>query len=66
MSPRDADGEGDVETADERERSAVELTDSELREEATYHLQEALSATESAEKRFHIRQALQLLGIEER
>jgi hypothetical protein len=35
------------------------------REQVVYHLRAALAATETAEKQFHVRQALQLLTIEE-
>lgn len=46
--------------------TATERTDSEIREQATIHLQDALSATEADEKQFHIRRALQLLNVDER
>lgn len=36
------------------------------RNQLRYHLQAALDATETAEKHFHIREAMQLLTIEER
>jgi hypothetical protein len=35
------------------------------REQIVYHLRTALEATETAEKQFHVREALQLLTIEE-
>ena len=36
------------------------------RERVRHHLREALDATDCAEKQFHIREALQLLSIENR
>lgn len=64
MSPRDADEANGAETADEGEVTAVELNETAIREQATHHLRKALSATETAKKRYHIREALQLLTLE--
>lgn len=63
MSPDNAD---DVEAVTETERPTVKLTGTEPRDQTIRHLQKALSATEYADKQFHIRQALQLLDVEDR
>lgn len=60
-----ANENGHVATAGGPERSAAELTDAELREQAMQHLQSALSATDPADKQFHVREALQLLTIDD-
>jgi uncharacterized protein (DUF952 family) len=51
-----------TERIDPRE-TGEELHDT--REQVIYHLRTALEATETAEKQFHVREALQLLTIEE-
>jgi len=65
MSPNDEDEGGGAET-DDRTMMPTEQMDSETRERTMKHLRQALSATESDEKQFHIREALQLLRINER
>jgi hypothetical protein len=66
MASNDADEGGGAETDDQTTMMPTEQMDSETREQAMKHLRQALSATESDEKQFHIREALQLLRINER
>lgn len=41
------------------------MMDTDLRDRAAEHLSQALETEECAEKQFHIREALQLLSMEE-
>ncbi|PSP56330.1 hypothetical protein BRC82_02225 [Halobacteriales archaeon QS_1_67_19] len=66
MASNDADEGGGAETDDQTTMMPTEQMDSETRERTMEHLQRALSTTESDEKQFHIREALQLLRINER
>jgi hypothetical protein len=66
MAPNDTDENSGAETVDQRTMTPAERMDSEIREQARSHLRQALSATERDEKQFHIREALQLLRINER
>lgn len=65
MSPRDSDGNGRTETTNRAWTTGSDPDDARIREQATQHLWEAASATETAEKQFHIREALQLLSIDD-
>ena len=66
MSLDDPDETGSAESIDKEELTAGELTETETCEQAMRQLLAALAATEPADKQFHIRQALQLLTIDER
>lgn len=44
----------------------MEPSNTQYRERVRHHLQAALDATDTPEKEFHIREALQLLSIEKR
>lgn len=65
MSPRDSDGDGGTEATNRAWTTGSGLDDDRICEHATEHLWEAVSATETAEKQFHVREALQLLRIDD-
>lgn len=66
MPPYDADETGRVETTSSEAMTAVVQEEIDGLERARRHLRAALSTTEPKAETFHVRQALQLLTIEDR
>lgn len=66
MCPHDPDEARSAATPDEEEATTGTLNETVIGEQATQQLQEALSATESSKKDYHVREALQLFTIDDR